>query len=77
MSTLTHTHTHTHTHAHMHAHTHNTHRQLLEKVSKVTTSDLQRVGKQYFRLLLEPTSTTTAVCCNPSKVAEVKAGLEE
>ncbi|CAI8039021.1 Uncharacterized protein C05D11.1 [Geodia barretti] len=50
---------------------------LLDKVSKVTIPDLQRVGKQYFSLLLEPTTTSTAICCNPSKVPEVKAGLEK
>ena len=60
-------------------HTHYPHppRDLLDKVSKVTIPDLQRVGKQYFSLLLEPPTTSTAICCNPSKVPEVKAGLEK
>ena len=54
-----------------------THRDLLEAVSKVTIADLQSVGKRYFKLLLEPATTSTAVCCNPSKVTEVKQGLEK
>jgi Zn-dependent M16 (insulinase) family peptidase len=52
-------------------------KELLGKVSKVTIPDLQRVGKTFFQLLLEPTTTSTAVCCNPSKVKEVKGGLEK
>ena len=62
------------TRIHAHKHTHN--RDLLQRVSKVTITDLQSVGNQYFKLLLEPTTTSTAVCCNPTKVTEVKCGLE-
>ena len=54
-----------------------THRWLLQAVSKVTIDDLQRVGKEYFSRLFDPALTTTAVCCNPSKVTEVKSGLEQ
>ena len=57
-------------------HTH-THRWLLQAVSKVTIDDLQQVGKEYFSRLFDPALTTTAVCCNPSKVTEVKNGLEQ
>jgi len=43
----------------------------------VTVEDLQRVGKEYFSQMFDPTLTSTAVCCNPSKVTEVRGGLEQ
>ncbi len=51
-------------------------RSLLSDVSKVTVNDLKRVGGAYFSRLFDPSQATTAVCCNPSKVTEVKEGLE-
>ncbi len=50
---------------------------LLSNVAKVTIEDLKRVGEVYFTRLFDPAHTTTAVCCNPSKVTEVKEGLEK
>lgn len=52
------------------------HRKLLSAVSQVTIEDLTRVGTLYFSKLLDPQLTNTAVSCNPSKVQEVKTGLE-
>lgn len=52
-------------------------RKLLTAVSNVTIEDLKRVGGLYFSKMLEPSLVTTAVCCNPSKVQEVKEGLEK
>ncbi len=52
-------------------------RKLLSLVAKVTVDDLKRVGGAYFTRLFDHAHTTTAVCCNPSKVAEVKQGLEK
>ena len=46
-------------------------------MSRVTIEDLKRVGGLYFSKMLEPSLVTTAVCCNPSKVQEVKEGLEK
>ena len=53
------------------------HRWLLKAVSRVTVEDLQRVGKEYFSQMFDPILASTAVCCNPSKVAEVRSGLEQ
>ena len=47
----------------------------MRAVSTVTIEDLKRVGSQYFSRLFSPTVATCAVCCNPSKVDEVKSEL--
>lgn len=52
-------------------------RKLLAAVSHVTIDDLKRVGGLYFKKLFSPSETTTAICCNPNKVQEVKDGLEK
>ena len=52
-------------------------RKLLTAVSAVSIEDLKRVGELYFSKILDPSLVTTAVCCNPSKVKEVKEGLEK
>ena len=52
-------------------------RKLLTAVSSVTIEDLKKVGELYFSKMLELSLVTMAVCCNPSKVQEVKEGLEK
>ncbi|CAH1271971.1 Hypp4744 [Branchiostoma lanceolatum] len=52
-------------------------RDLLAKISKVTVSDLKRVGAEYFTPLFDPSKARVSICCNPSKVEETKAGFEE
>ena len=52
-------------------------RKLLTAVSAVNIDDLKRVGELYFAKILDPSLVTTAACCNPSKVKEVKEGLEK
>ncbi|XP_048587317.1 uncharacterized protein C05D11.1 isoform X1 [Nematostella vectensis] len=51
-------------------------RDLLNKVSQVTMSDLERVGQRYLAPLFDPVTSWCAVCCNPSKVDEIKQGLK-
>ena len=46
-------------------------------MSVVSVDDLKRVGGVYFSKMLDPSLVTTAACCNPSKVKEVKEGLEK
>ena len=46
-------------------------------MSVVSIDDLKRVGGVYFSKMLDPALVTTAACCNPSKVKEVKEGLEK
>ena len=43
----------------------------------VSIKDLERVGELYFSKMLDPSFVTTAACCNPSKVKEIKQGLEK
>lgn len=52
-------------------------KKLLADLSHVTIEDLQRVGKEYFSKLLDPSLVTTAVCCNPNKTVEIKSGLDK
>ena len=51
-------------------------RNFLNAVSKVTANDLKRVSKDYFSSLFDPKSVSCAVCCNTSKVDEIRRGLE-
>lgn len=55
----------------------NTFRKLLQAVSAIGVDDLKRVGGVYISKMLDPSLVTTAACCNPSKVKEVKEGLEK
>lgn len=50
-------------------------RKLLERVSKVTINDLDRVGQKYIAPLFDPLTSRCAVCCHPSKVGEIREGL--
>ena len=47
-------------------------RSLLAKVSQVTLADLIRVGQTYVTPLFDPTQSSVAICCHPSKVEEIK-----
>lgn len=42
----------------------------------VTADDLRRVAREYFSLLFDPDKIACGVCCNTSKVEEIKQGLE-
>ena len=46
-------------------------RDLLQKVSKVSIDDMQRVSKKYFKKLFDPLASCSALCCHPSKVEEI------
>ncbi|XP_070567442.1 uncharacterized protein C05D11.1-like isoform X2 [Ptychodera flava] len=51
-------------------------RNLLQKLSKVSIEDLKAVGEKYFAPLFDPSKARCAVCCNPSKVDEIKEGFK-
>ncbi|KAK3733082.1 hypothetical protein QZH41_008418 [Actinostola sp. cb2023] len=51
-------------------------RGLLDGVSNVTMEDLERVGQKYIAPLFDPLTSRCAVCCNPSKVEEIREGLK-
>lgn len=38
--------------------------------------DMKRVGSLYFSQLFSSSIATCAICCNPSKVEEVRSELE-
>lgn len=42
----------------------------------VTSDDLRRVAREYFSVLFDPDKIACGVCCNTSKVEEIKQGLE-
>jgi len=46
-------------------------KELLEKVSKVTTTEMERVGMQYLKPLFSPEVSRCTVTCNPSKVKDI------
>lgn len=46
-------------------------RWLVEKISKVTEEDLNRVGKSYVEQLFNPSKTRTTLVCHPSKTEPV------
>ncbi len=52
-------------------------RNLLSLISKVTMEDLKRVGELYFKPLFDVTKSRCAICCQPSKVDEIKVGFKE
>lgn len=47
-------------------------RGLLSKISQVSLPDLIRVGKTYIAPLFDPSQSSCAICCHPSKVDEIK-----
>jgi len=46
-------------------------RNLLETVSAVNGEDLQRVGRTYFVNLFNPSVSSIALCCHPTKIDEI------
>ena len=38
----------------------------------MTLADLIRVGRTYVTPLFDPTQSSVAICCHPSKVEEIK-----
>ncbi|XP_077994627.1 uncharacterized protein C05D11.1-like [Glandiceps talaboti] len=51
-------------------------RKLLQRLSKVTINDLKMVGQKYFAPLFDTSKARCAVCCNPSKVEEIREGFK-
>lgn len=43
----------------------------MEKIAKVTTDDLKRVGPKYLAPLFDPSLVRVSVCCHPTKVEEI------
>ncbi|XP_035211557.1 uncharacterized protein C05D11.1-like [Stegodyphus dumicola] len=52
-------------------------RNLLEKISQVTTSDMERVGIKYLKPLFDISKSRCAICCHPNKVNEIVQGFEK
>lgn len=52
-------------------------RNLLSLIAKVTINDLMRVGEKYFKPLFDVSRSRCAVCCQPSKVEEIKDAFKE
>ncbi|XP_072172090.1 uncharacterized protein C05D11.1-like [Diadema setosum] len=52
-------------------------RELLKKISDVKVADLMRVGETYFRPLFDPSKAKCALCCQPSKVDEIREAFKE
>lgn len=50
---------------------HDYHRQMVRRVSAVTTEDMTRVATLYLKPLFDPKKCKTTVVCHPSKVAEI------
>ncbi len=42
----------------------------------VTAEDLRNSANKYFSSLFDPSKVTCAICCNTSKVNEIKQGFE-
>ncbi|XP_033646112.1 uncharacterized protein C05D11.1-like [Asterias rubens] len=51
-------------------------RNLLSQITKVTVADLMRIGEKYMRPLFDSSKSRCAVCCQSSKVDEVKEGFK-
>ncbi|XP_054720900.1 uncharacterized protein C05D11.1-like [Uloborus diversus] len=51
--------------------------ELLEKISQVTTSDMERVGSKYLKPLFDPKVSRCAVCCHPNKQNEIVEGFQK
>lgn len=43
----------------------------MEKIAKVTTDDLKRVGPKYLAPLFDASLVRVSVCCHPTKVEEI------
>ena len=52
-------------------------RKQVEKISKVTISDLERVAEEYLSPLINANSSTTIIVCNPSVIEETVEFLDE
>lgn len=52
-------------------------RTLLEAITKVTESDLKRVGSLYLKPLFSPEKSRCAICCPPSKVEDIVNGFSQ
>jgi len=52
-------------------------KKLLRQVSEITVDDIKRVGPLYVPALFDAKKSWLAVCCHPSKVDEIVAGLKE
>ncbi|GIY84345.1 uncharacterized protein C05D11.1, partial [Caerostris extrusa] len=50
---------------------------LLEKISQVTTNDMERVGAKYLKPLFDNTLSKCSICCHPHKVSELIEGFEK
>ncbi|XP_011145031.2 uncharacterized protein C05D11.1 [Harpegnathos saltator] len=50
---------------------HDYHRQMVRRISAVTTEDMTRVATLYLKPLFDPKKCKTTVVCHPSKVAEI------
>ncbi|GFR13936.1 uncharacterized protein C05D11.1 [Trichonephila clavata] len=46
-------------------------KELLEKISQVTHSDMERVGQKYLKPLFEESASKCSICCHPSKVNDL------
>ncbi|GFS72170.1 uncharacterized protein C05D11.1 [Nephila pilipes] len=51
--------------------------ELLEKISQVTTSDMERVGQKYLKPLFDGSVSKCAICCHPSKVNDLIEGFKK
>ena len=52
-------------------------REFIDDVSKVTMDDLLRVGKKYLSPLFDNKTSKLAVCCHPTKIQDISAGLKQ
>jgi len=51
--------------------------ELLEKISKVTTTDMEHVGAKYLKPLFQNSTSWCSICCHPNKVNEITEGFQE
>ncbi|XP_022082849.1 uncharacterized protein C05D11.1-like [Acanthaster planci] len=54
----------------------NYNRNLLSHITMVTVEDLMRVGERYMQPLFDSGKSRCAVCCQPSKLDEIKEGFK-
>ncbi len=48
----------------------------MSQITKVAVADLMRIGEKYMRPLFDSSKSRCAVCCQSSKVDEVKEGFK-
>lgn len=53
------------------------HRELIDRIAKVTLEDVKRVALKYFTPLVQPKTSKTVVVCHPSSVQETISDLEK